>query len=89
MSVGPDLERLEIAGPGFLNLFMTDAWHRRAVGGDSRIGTGPSVDGAPLPQSVARVRIGKSDRSADRRRGAWSRLRRLAGACAREPLAMR
>ena len=29
--LGPDLRELEIAGPGFLNLFMTDAWHRQAV----------------------------------------------------------
>ncbi len=26
-----DLERAEVAGPGFLNLFMSDAWHRRAL----------------------------------------------------------
>ena len=26
-----DLERIEVAGPGFLNLVMTDAWHQRAL----------------------------------------------------------
>jgi arginyl-tRNA synthetase len=26
-----DVDRIEIAGPGFLNLFMSDAWFRRAV----------------------------------------------------------
>jgi arginyl-tRNA synthetase len=30
-SLGPDLERAETAGPGFLNLVMSDAWHRRAL----------------------------------------------------------
>ena len=24
-------ERVEVAGPGFLNLFLTDAWHRKVV----------------------------------------------------------
>ncbi len=32
-TIGDGLERFEIAGPGFLNLFMTDAWHRRALAG--------------------------------------------------------
>jgi arginyl-tRNA synthetase len=31
-SLGGDVERVEVAGPGFLNLFMTDAWYRRALG---------------------------------------------------------
>jgi arginyl-tRNA synthetase len=30
-SLGEDLERVEVAGPGFLNLFLSDTWHRRAV----------------------------------------------------------
>lgn len=29
--VGSGLDRIEIAGPGFLNLFMTDEWHRKGV----------------------------------------------------------
>lgn len=29
--LGPDLDRTEVAGPGFLNLFMSVRWHRRAV----------------------------------------------------------
>jgi arginyl-tRNA synthetase len=29
--LGDDLERAEVAGPGFLNLFLSDAWHRRAL----------------------------------------------------------
>ncbi len=30
-SLGADLERVEVAGPGFLNLFLSDAWHRQAL----------------------------------------------------------
>jgi arginyl-tRNA synthetase len=29
--LGDAVERLEVAGPGFVNLFMSDAWHRRAM----------------------------------------------------------
>ncbi len=29
--LGDSLERTEVAGPGFLNLFLSDAWHRRAL----------------------------------------------------------
>lgn len=29
--LGEDLDHAEIAGPGFLNLVMTDGWHRRAL----------------------------------------------------------
>jgi arginyl-tRNA synthetase len=28
-----DLERVEVAGPGFLNLVLSDAWHQRALRG--------------------------------------------------------
>jgi arginyl-tRNA synthetase len=29
--LGGDLDRVEVAGPGFLNLFMSDAWYRRCL----------------------------------------------------------
>jgi arginyl-tRNA synthetase len=29
--LGDDLKRIEVAGPGFLNLFMSDAWFREAL----------------------------------------------------------
>ena len=29
--LGEDLERWEVAGPGFVNLWLSDGWHRRAV----------------------------------------------------------
>ena len=31
--LGAALERVEVAGPGFLNLFMSDSWYSRAVAG--------------------------------------------------------
>ena len=31
-SLGGDIERVDVAGPGFLNLFMSDAWYRRVLG---------------------------------------------------------
>ena len=30
-SSGMTSERTEVAGPGFLNLFLSDGWHRRAL----------------------------------------------------------
>jgi arginyl-tRNA synthetase len=30
-TLGGDVDRVEVAGPGFLNLFMSDAWYRRAL----------------------------------------------------------
>lgn len=29
--LGPGLDRYEVAGPGFLNLFLADSWHARAL----------------------------------------------------------
>ncbi|HEY6671353.1 MAG TPA: arginine--tRNA ligase [Solirubrobacterales bacterium] len=31
-SLAGSVERVEVAGPGFLNLFLSDAWYRRAAG---------------------------------------------------------
>ncbi len=30
-TLGDGVERIEVAGPGFVNLFLSDAWHRRAM----------------------------------------------------------
>src|SRR5450759_2223019 len=30
-ALGEDLERFEVAGPGFLNLFLADGWHHAAL----------------------------------------------------------
>jgi arginyl-tRNA synthetase len=47
-TLGADLERVDVAGPGFLNLFMSDAWCGRSLAGlleaGERIGAGsPAV----------------------------------------------
>jgi len=31
--LGEDLDRFEVAGPGFVNLFLADSWYRRALAG--------------------------------------------------------
>jgi arginyl-tRNA synthetase len=43
-TLGESLERVEVAGPGFLNMFLSDAWHRCALtsvlGAGERFGAG-------------------------------------------------
>jgi arginyl-tRNA synthetase len=50
--LGPALERFEVAGPGFLNLFLADSWLRDALeavlAGGERFG----ADGAAHPERV-------------------------------------
>ena len=43
------LDRVEVAGPGFVNLFLSDAWYRRALGGLLAAGRrlGPAPTAAP------------------------------------------
>ncbi len=47
-SLGPSLERVEVAGPGFLNLFLSDDWYRRAAaelaGAGDELGGGQAED---------------------------------------------
>jgi arginyl-tRNA synthetase len=50
--LAPDLERIEVAGPGFVNFFLTDGWYLRALrdlleAGES-LGPGPH----PEPEKV-------------------------------------
>ncbi|MBV9309693.1 MAG: arginine--tRNA ligase, partial [Solirubrobacterales bacterium] len=52
--LGDGLERAEVAGPGFLNLVLSDAWHRRALRGV--LGAGASF-GAGGAEPVERVLI--------------------------------
>ena len=51
-SLGEDLERFEVAGPGFLNLFLGERWYRRALmavlGAGAEFGGG----GAPAPERI-------------------------------------
>jgi arginyl-tRNA synthetase len=50
--LGAELERAEVAGPGFLNLVLSDNWHRRALrsvlGAGERFGAG----GAEPPERI-------------------------------------
>ncbi len=40
------LERIEVAGPGFVNLFLADAWYRRAL--DGLLAAGEELGPAPV-----------------------------------------
>ena len=67
-SLGADLEKVEVAGPGFLNLFLADAWYRRAAA--ALLAAGEEM-GRPRPRPeprahADRVRLGQPDRPADR-----------------------
>ncbi|HLY48731.1 MAG TPA: arginine--tRNA ligase [Solirubrobacteraceae bacterium] len=46
-AMGANLERVEVAGPGFLNLFLSDVWHRQALaavlGAGERLGAGQAA----------------------------------------------
>lgn len=41
------LERIEVAGPGFVNLFLADAWYRRALA--ALVAAGDDLGPAPTP----------------------------------------
>jgi len=49
-ALGPEtVDRVEVAGPGFVNLFLTDEWYRRAAAGLAAAGDGlsPAATGTP------------------------------------------
>ena len=48
------VERVEVAGPGFLNLFLSDAWYRRAASELAQQGDrlGRPADGAQVTERV-------------------------------------
>jgi arginyl-tRNA synthetase len=50
--LGGDLERYDVAGPGFLNLFMSDAWCRRALAAGLAAGPRFGAGGAATPERV-------------------------------------
>lgn len=50
--LGEDLERFEVAGPGFLNLFLADSWLLQALGRVLSAGEGLGVVRAPSPERV-------------------------------------
>jgi arginyl-tRNA synthetase len=47
LRLGEDLQRFEVAGPGFVNLFLDDGWHRRALAGV--LAAGEAFGGAGTP----------------------------------------
>ena len=52
--LGPALERVEVAGPGFLNLFLADAWYASAL--DWVLAAGDGF-GTGTPEHVERVNV--------------------------------
>jgi arginyl-tRNA synthetase len=50
--LGGELERVEVAGPGFVNLFLADAWHRRALGAVLEAGEGFGAGGAERGERI-------------------------------------
>jgi arginyl-tRNA synthetase len=53
-SLGPALDRIEVAGPGFLNLFLADGWYAQAVDWVLEAGDG---FGALAPERAERVNL--------------------------------
>jgi len=50
--LGVELVRFDIAGPGFLNLFLSDAWHRDALRFVLDAGTRFAAGGAERPERI-------------------------------------
>jgi arginyl-tRNA synthetase len=50
--LGPALDRTEVAGPGFLNVFLSDQWHRHAVATMLAAGEPFGADGAEAPERI-------------------------------------
>jgi arginyl-tRNA synthetase len=50
--LGDGLERFEVAGPGFLNLFLGDGWFRAALRGILDAGEAFGAGGAPTPERI-------------------------------------
>ncbi len=50
--LGDGLDRVEVAGPGFLNLFLTDAWFARALADVVAAGSGYGGGGAAPPERI-------------------------------------
>jgi arginyl-tRNA synthetase len=50
--LGEQLERFEVAGPGFLNLFLADGWHRAALAEVIAAGESFGRDGAAVREQI-------------------------------------
>ena len=51
-SLGSDLERVEVAGPGFLNLYLSDDWYRHALASILAAGEDFGAGGAEHPERI-------------------------------------
>jgi arginyl-tRNA synthetase len=51
-SLGEDLVGVEVAGPGFLNLFLSDGWHRQALASVLAAGDRFGADGASPAERI-------------------------------------
>ena len=83
-SLEGSLEKVEVAGPGFLNLFLADAWYRRRRGGARLPGRAAWAAGRLRRGHGAdqrRVRLRQPHRARDRRGwpGCGSRATRSPG----------
>jgi len=50
--LAPDLERIEVAGPGFVNFFLADSWYLRALAGLLEAGERLGASAADSPEKV-------------------------------------
>src|SRR5919197_2176025 len=50
--LGPAVERIEVAGPGFLNLFLADLWYAAALDGVLAAGERFGAGGAVPPRRI-------------------------------------
>ena len=76
-----EIEKTDVAGPGFVNLWVTPEWLADAV---AEIGPDFGSGSAAAPtEDPGRARLGQSGRTVDGRIGAQRRLRRLGRAHAR------
>jgi arginyl-tRNA synthetase len=50
--LGDQLDRVEVAGPGFLNLFLSDGWHAAALAQVLRAGDAYGRDQAATPERI-------------------------------------
>ncbi len=50
--LGDNVERIEVAGPGFLNVFLSDGWHRRATANLLAAGERLALTEAAEPERV-------------------------------------
>ena len=81
----PEVERAEIAGPGFVNLFLADAWFGEALGAVLDAGAGSAAAGAAGAARPGRDGLGEPDGAAHVARRATARTATPSRGCSRSP----